>query len=254
MQAEEASRLAAARPSKPEYEAMPKPVCVIAGVGPGNGAAIARKFASELYSVALCARSEEYLTELAARIPDSRPYPWDVTDVGAAHDLFRRIHQELGPVETLVYNAGSGAFANFDGTDVETLERAWQVNARGLFVAVKEVLPEMRAAGRGNIVVIGATASLRGMPFTVPFAQAKAAQRSLAQSMARTLGPEGIHVSYLVIDGVIDIERTRKRMPDKPDEFFLAPDDIAESVYFLAKQPRSAWTFELDVRPFGEKW
>jgi NAD(P)-dependent dehydrogenase (short-subunit alcohol dehydrogenase family) len=112
----------------------------------------------------------------------------------------------------------------------------------------------MEEAGRGAIVVIGATASLRGLPFTAPFASAKSAQRSLAQSMARSLGPKGIHVAYLVIDGVIDVPGARAFFSDKPDDFFLNPDSIAETVWNLVNQERSAWTFELDVRPFGEKW
>lgn len=101
---------------------------------------------------------------------------------------------------------------------------------------------------------IGATASLRGGPRTAAFAPAKAAQRSLAESMARTLWPTGIHVALIVIDAVVDLPRTRQNMPDKPDEFFLAPDDMATSAVWLAKQPRSAWSFEIGVRPFGEKW
>jgi NAD(P)-dependent dehydrogenase (short-subunit alcohol dehydrogenase family) len=112
----------------------------------------------------------------------------------------------------------------------------------------------MKARGRGVIVVIGATASLRGGARTTGFASAKAAQRSLAQSMARDLGPVGIHVSYVVIDGVIDLERTRSRMPDRPDDFFLQPDAIAETVYQLTEQDSSAWSFEVDLRPYAEKW
>jgi len=123
-----------------------------------------------------------------------------------------------------------------------------------LFVTVQEVLPDMRKAGGGNIVVSGATASLRGGANAAPFASAKAAQRSLAQSMARHLGPEKIHVSYVIIDGMIDIPYIREMMPDKPTEYFLSPDDIAAAVFHLTQQPPSAWTFELDVRPFGEKW
>ena len=112
----------------------------------------------------------------------------------------------------------------------------------------------MKERGQGAIVVIGATASLRGGARTTGFASAKAAQRSLAQSMARGLGPAGIHVSYVVIDGVIDLERTRSRMPDRPDNFFLKPDAIAEAVYQLTEQDSSAWSFEVDLRPYAEKW
>jgi NAD(P)-dependent dehydrogenase (short-subunit alcohol dehydrogenase family) len=103
-------------------------------------------------------------------------------------------------------------------------------------------------------VVTGATASLRGNVNTAAFASAKAGQRALAQSMARYLGPKGVHVGYVIVDGVVDLATTRDRMPDKPDEFFLMPAAIAEAVHFLAHQERSAWTFELDLRPFGERW
>ena len=233
---------------------MSKPVCVIIGVGPGNGASFARKFAAGGYEVALCARNEAYLNELAADIAGTHVYPYDVCATDAATGVFDRIRQDLGPVAVLAYNAGTGDFINIDKTTVEGLQLAWEVNTRGLFVATQQVLPDMRKAGGGNIVVRGATASLRGGANAAPFASAKAAQRSLTQSMARHLGPEKIHVSYVIIDGVIDIPYIREMIPDKPAEFFLPPDAIADAVFYLTQQPQGAWTFELDVRPFGEKW
>lgn len=233
---------------------MSDPVCVVIGVGPGNGLACVKQFAAKGYQVAMCARSEAYLNEVAANIEQAHAYPYDVTDVDAATGVFARIRQERGPVAVLVYNAGPGEFVNIDKTSVEMLQQAWEINTRGLFVTMQEVLPDMRTAGGGNIVVIGATASLRGGANAAPFASAKAAQRSLSQSMARHLGPEKIHVSYVIVDGVIDIDYIRKMIPDQPDEFFLPPDDIASAVYYLTQQPQGAWTFELDVRPFGEKW
>jgi NAD(P)-dependent dehydrogenase (short-subunit alcohol dehydrogenase family) len=233
---------------------MSGPVCVVIGVGPGNGLACVKKFVAEGYQVAMGARNETYLNELAAGIEQAHAYPYDVTDVDAAAGVFARIRQDLGPVAVLVYNAGPGDFVNIDNTSVAMLQQAWEINTRGLFVTTQEVLPDMRAAGGGNIVVIGATASLRGGANAAPFASAKAAQRTLSQSMARHLGPEKIHVSYVIVDGIIDIDYIRKMMPEQPDEFFLPPDQIAESVYFLTQQSQGAWTFELDVRPFGEKW
>ena len=232
---------------------MNKPVCVIVGVGSGNGASFARKFSSEGYRVAMLSRNMEYLNQLAEEIPDSQAYQYDVTQVEPAAEVFSRIESEMGTISVLVYNAGAGAFANIEDADVESFQRAWEVNARGLFVAAKQVIPQMRLEG-GSIVIIGATASIKGGANFTPFASAKAAQRSLAQSMARHLDPEKIHVSYIIVDGVIDLDRTRKAMPDKPDDYFINPDDLAESVWFLTQQPSSAWTFELDLRPFGEKW
>jgi NADP-dependent 3-hydroxy acid dehydrogenase YdfG len=233
---------------------MSKPICVVVGVGPGNGAAFARKFASEGYAVALLARNQDYLKELEVEIPGSKGFAFDVMDAEAVSRVFGQIKAEMGPVEVLVYNAGSGLFGNVDDTTPDDFEGSWRVNALGCFVCAKQVIPDMREAKAGNLVIIGATASLRGGAYFAAFASAKAAQRSLAQSMARHLGPQGIHVAYVIIDGMIDLERTRKMMPDKQDDDFLQPDHIAESVFFLTRQPRSAWTFELDLRPFREKW
>ena len=233
---------------------MTKPVCVIVGVGPGNGASFARKFHQEGYQVVILARNEAYLAELSRQLDGAPFYSCDVTKVTQVESVFQKILRQFGEVDTLIYNAGAGQFKNVEDTTVEEFERSWQINALGCFVACKQLLPAMIDAGRGNFVVIGATASLRGSAKAAPFASAKAAQRSLAQSMARHLGPKGIHVSYVIVDGVIDLPRTRKHLVEKPDEFFLKPDDIAQSVFTLVRQPRSAWTFELDLRPFGEKW
>jgi NAD(P)-dependent dehydrogenase (short-subunit alcohol dehydrogenase family) len=233
---------------------MANPVCVVTGVGPGNGSAFSRRFAREGYRVAMLARSAEALEEFEARIGGTRGYACDVADAEAVRECFARVRSELGPVEVLVHNAGSGVFASFLDATPAQLEQAWRVNVLGLFLCGREAVADMQKAGRGAIVVSGATASLRGGAATAAFASAKAAQRSLAQSMARQLGPQGIHVALVVIDGVIDIPRTRALLKDRPDAFFLKADAIADSVYHLATQDRSAWTFELDLRPFGEKW
>jgi NADP-dependent 3-hydroxy acid dehydrogenase YdfG len=233
---------------------MSKPVCVIVGVGEGNGASFSRKFASKGYRVAMLARNIDYLQKLAHEIPDSQAYQYDVTEIERAAEVFSRIESEMGAISVLVYNAGAGAFAHIDDATVESFQRAWEINARGLFVVAKQVIPQMRKLKGGNIVIIGATASVKGGANFTPFASAKAAQRNLAQSMARYLDPEKIHVSYVIVDGVINLERTRKAMPDRSDDYFIDPDDLAESVFFLTQQPPSAWTFELDLRPFGEQW
>ena len=131
-----------------------------------------------------------------------------------------------------------------------TFKFRWHV----VLLAVREALGDMRRRASGSILIVGATASWKGAPGFLGFCSAKAAQRSLAQSIARQLGPEGIHVAYVVIDAVVDMPASRAMFSDKPREFFARPDDIAEAVYFVAHQPRSAWTFELDLRPFGERW
>ena len=231
-----------------------KPVCAVVGIGPGNGAAIARRFAREGYAVALLARSSDLIDALARELDGSRPYRCDVADPHSVAAAFAAIRADLGDPEVLIYNAGSGVWGDVTEVSREDFERSWRVNAAGAFDVSHAVLPAMRQAGRGTIVFIGATASLRGGAGSAAFAPAKAAQRSLAQSMARRLWPEGVHVALVIIDGIVDLPRTRARLPEKPDEFFLKPDDVATAVFQLTQQPRSAWSFEIDVRPFGEKW
>jgi NAD(P)-dependent dehydrogenase (short-subunit alcohol dehydrogenase family) len=233
---------------------MAKPVCAIVGVGSGNGAAFARRFDREGYAVALLARSTEFTEQLASELESARAFSCDVTDSESIATAFAAIRTELGDVDVLLYNAGAGVFGSVEDISARDLELAWQVNALGAFLVSREVLPAMQRAGRGAIVFSGATASLRGGAKFAAFASAKAAQRNLAQSMARHLGPQGIHVALVIIDGMIDIPRVREMVPDAPDEAFLKPDDIAETVLHLVQQPRSAWTFEVDLRPFGERW
>lgn len=233
---------------------MARPVCAVVGVGPGNGASIARRFAGEGYDVALLARGSSFIKSLAGEIGGSRPYGCDVTDPGSVAAAFGAIRADLGHPEAVIYNAGSGVWGDVTQISSADFEQAWRVNAAGALEVAHQVLPAMREAGHGTIIFIGATASLRGGAASAAFAAGKAAQRSLAQSMARRLWPEGIHVAMVIIDGVVDLPRTRSRMPDKPDTFFLRPDDVAASVYHLSQQSRSAWSFEVDLRPFGERW
>ncbi|MGB9428321.1 MAG: SDR family NAD(P)-dependent oxidoreductase [Gammaproteobacteria bacterium] len=233
---------------------MSKPVCVIVGVGPGNGAAIARRFAREGYHLALLARSTEFGARLAAELGNAHVYACDAADPQAVKDIFGRLRKELGEVDVLVYNAGSGTWGNIEEVSAQDLETAWRVNVLGAFAAAREVIPAMKQSAAGSIVFIGATASRRGGAKAAAFAQAKTAQRTLAESMARHLWPAGIHVSLVVIDGIVDLPRTRERMPGKPDSFFVKPDDVAATVSWLTQQPRSAWSFEVEARPFGETW
>jgi NAD(P)-dependent dehydrogenase (short-subunit alcohol dehydrogenase family) len=233
---------------------MPKPVCAVVGIGPGNGAALSRRFAAAGYAVGLMSRQSDLAETLAKELGDARAYACDVGDAASVAAAFDRVRADLGDVDVLVFNAGSGSWGTVEEITPDAFEAAWRVNALGLLLTSQQVIPAMKRKGAGGIVVIGATASRRGMPRTTAFAPAKAAQRSLAEAMARHLWPAGIHVALIIIDGVIDIERTRKAMPDKPDDFFLKPADIAETAYSLTQQKRSAWSFEVEARPFGEKW
>ncbi len=233
---------------------MSKPVCVVVGVGPGNGAALARRFHAAGYAVALLARSAELSAELARELPGSRAYSCDVADEASVARAFSAIAADMGPVEVLLYNAGSGTWGTIEEVSAKDFEQSWRVNTLGAFLASRHVIGPMKEAGRGSIVFIGATASRRGNVKTAAFAPAKAAQRSLAESMARHLWPAGIHVAVVILDGVVNLPRTRKMMPDKPDSFFVKPADLAELVLDVTKQKPSAWSFEVEARPFGEKW
>jgi NAD(P)-dependent dehydrogenase (short-subunit alcohol dehydrogenase family) len=231
-----------------------KPVCAVVGVGPGNGAALARRFAAEGFAVALLSRGTTVSGPLAHSLGDARAYECDVGDHDSIEHAFAAIRRDLGEVDTLVYNAGSGLFGSVESITPVDFERAWRVNAWGALVTSQEVIPAMKQAGRGNIVFIGATASRRGGMRSAAFAPAKAAQRSLAESMARQLWPAGIHVALIIVDGIVDLPATRKQMPDKPDDFFIAPDGVADVAFALTRQQRSAWSFEVEARPFGETW
>jgi NAD(P)-dependent dehydrogenase (short-subunit alcohol dehydrogenase family) len=231
-----------------------KKVCVVMGVGPGNGAALGRRFAKEGYAVALLARTLAISAPLAANLPDARAYACDVTDALSIANTTEAIEREMGPVHTLIYNAGSGTWGTIEDIDAAAFENAFRVNALGLLLAAKRVIPGMKVRGEGNIVVIGATSSRRGVARAAAFAPAKAAQRSLTESMARHLWPQNIHVCLVIIDGVVDLPRTRAMFKDKPDEFFVAPDDLADSTFHLTVQPRSAWSFEIEARPYKENW
>ena len=231
-----------------------KKTCCVVGAGPGNGLSLGRTFSEHGYAVALLARSDDNLSQLQSALPEARTYSCDVTSPDSIATAFGAVRKDLGGVDTLIYNAGSGVFGSIDDLDAKDFEQAWRTNTMGCFDCVREVLPDMRASKSGQIVVIGATAAKRGGARFAAFASAKAAQYNLAQSMARHLSPENIHVAYIVIDGIIDMPRTRSRWPDEPDDFFLDPGDIARVVYNVTQQPPSAWTFEIDVRPFGEKW
>jgi NAD(P)-dependent dehydrogenase (short-subunit alcohol dehydrogenase family) len=226
-------------------------VAVVAGVGPGNGAAIARRFRAAGYEVALLARSR---ADALAQEISARAYVCDVTSASDVASVFAAINRDLGEPEVLVYNAGGGVFAGVEAITPEQFEAAWRVNAYGGLLCAQAVIPAMKKAARGTIVFIGATASRRGGPRSAAFAPAKAAQRSLAESMARSLWPAGIHVALVVVDGVVDLPRTRKALSDKPDSFFIKPAAVAETVYQLSVQDPSAWSFEAEARPFGETW
>ena len=231
-----------------------RPVCAVVGVGPGNGEAFARRFAADGYAVALMARRTELTAKLAAELAGARSYACDVADEASVEAAFAAMRADLGDADVLIYNAGSGVWGNVEEVKAEDLERSWRVNTLGLFLTGRQAIPGMRRKGAGSIIVVGATATRRGAAGAAAFAQGKMAQRALAESMARHLWPAGIHVALIVVDGVVGGPVTRSRFGDRPDDFYIAPDGVAAIAASLVSQDRSAWSFEVEARPFKEKW
>lgn len=229
-------------------------VCVVLGVGPGNGEAFVHRFSGEGYQVAMLARSEDYLKQLEQSVDNAHAFPCDLMEPEQITSVLTSIESRLGPISVMLYNAGGGVFKNVEEASLEDFEANWRINVRGLVAATKAALPQLRQHEIASIVVTSASAATRGRANTAPFASAKAAQRSVAQSLARQLGPEKIHVANVLIDGVVDLPRTREWLTDKPDDFFVQPAAVANAVWNLCQQEPSAWTFELDLRPFGETW
>jgi NAD(P)-dependent dehydrogenase (short-subunit alcohol dehydrogenase family) len=234
-----------------------KPVPVVIAVGPGTGASLARRFAKQ-YAVAINARSADYLRTLGDELRKGGAQvleiPGDIGDPAQVSSAFARVRAELGEPEILLYNAGSGTWGTIVEVTAEQYEAAWRVNAFGAFLCAKEVAPAMTARGHGVMLFTGATAGVKAGPRSISFGPAKFAMRGLAQALARDLGPRGIHVAWINIDGGIDIPRVRERYPQIKEEDLLKPDAIAETYWHLAHQDRSAWTMELELRPFKEKF
>jgi len=234
-----------------------KGVAVVIGVGPGLGAALARRFATE-YSVAILARKAEYLRSLASEIRrgggSALDFVCDVSDPTQISAAFQGIRAKLGEVDLLIYNAGTGVFGTITEITPEQYESDWRVNAFGAFIAAKEVAPAMLARGRGVVLFTGATAGVKAGPKSVSFGPAKFALRGMAQALARDLGPKGIHVAWINVDGSIDIPGARGLKPSLTDDDFLKPEAIADTYWHLAHQDPSAWTMDLEVRPFKEKF
>ncbi|MBI5618751.1 MAG: SDR family NAD(P)-dependent oxidoreductase [Gammaproteobacteria bacterium] len=240
-----------------------QPVALITGVGPGTGAAAARRFAAGGYRVAMLARGAERLEALESEIPGSRGFVCDVAEEAALEAALARVIAEMGAPEVLVHNAVGGVSGSetVDGVmgtflDIEpsSLEYNFKVNTMALLHLARRVAPHMIAADRGSILITGNTAATRGKAGFAAFAPTKAAQRILAESMARHLGPKGVHVAYVIIDAVIDVPWTRSFFAKESDDFFIQPRAIADELWHLAKQDRSAWSFLVEVRPFRENW
>ena len=233
-------------------------VAVILGVGPGLGAAISRRFAREGYTVGLMARNEDGLSEIRREIEEeggtAAPFSTDATDPSSVEEAFGRLREELGDPEVLVYNAGAFQMGGILEVSPEQFDFCFKANCAGAFYAARQVLPAMQDAGRGTVLLTGATASMRGSARFAALATGKFGLRALAQSMAREFGPQGIHVAHVIIDGQINTPRVREMSPDREDSTMLSPDAIAEAYWQLHTQDPTAWTLELDLRPSVENF
>ncbi|EMO9597375.1 short-chain dehydrogenase [Pseudomonas aeruginosa] len=231
-----------------------KKLAIVTGVGPGTGTAIVRHLVGDGFQVAMIARNAQRLEELAHELPDTYPFPVDVTDTQLLEQTLDRIQAQLGHADVLVHNAIGGTFGSFLEIDPQALATNFQTNVMSLLHLSRRLAPAMIEKGEGAIIITGNTSALRGKSRFAGFAPTKAAQRILSESIARELGPKGIHVAYVIIDAVIDLEWTRKMHPTAPDEFFIQPANIAAEVGHLIQQPKSAWSFLAEIRPYGEKW
>ena len=233
---------------------MSRPLALVTGVGPGTGSAIARRLSAGGYDVAMLARKQERLANLEREIVNTRAFPCDVTDEAQLDATLSAVRQQMGDPSVLIHNAVGGAWGSFLEIDPKVLNANFQVNTMALLHLARRLAPAMVQAGKGAMVVTGNTSALRGRANFAGFAPTKAAQRILAEAMARDLGPKGVHVAYVVIDAVIDLAWTRERYPDRPDSFFIKPASIADEVWHVLQQDRSAWSFNVEIRPFGETW
>jgi NADP-dependent 3-hydroxy acid dehydrogenase YdfG len=229
-------------------------VCLMTGVGPGTGAALARRFARGGYRVAMLARNADRLRTLETEIAGAKGFVCDVVDAAALEATCAAVSRELGAPKVVIHNAVGGAFGDFQTIDPAVLRHNFEVNTMALLTLARAVAPAMVEAGEGAILCTGNTSAHRGVASFAGFAPSKAAQRILAESIARNLWPRGVHVAYVTIDAVIDLAWTRQMHADKPDDFFITPDAIADECWHVAHQPRAAWSFDVQLRPFGERW
>jgi NAD(P)-dependent dehydrogenase (short-subunit alcohol dehydrogenase family) len=250
-----------------EGEGMPggtaaRGVAVVIGAGEGTGRAISRRFARAGHPVCAVRRDLERVTQLARDIEAeggrARGFAVDARSEEQVIDLFDRIEAEVGDVEVVVFNAAIGTMASIMDLSAEAFRDVWETDCFAAFLCGREAARRMTPRKRGTILFTGATSALRGKAGFAAFAAAKHGQRALAQSMARELGPKGVHVAHIVIDGPIDGEFVRNNLAElvssRPDDGILSPDDIAETFYEIHRQGRSAWTHELELRPWVEPW
>lgn len=241
---------------------MSKGCVVIVGAGTGTGSEVAKHFAEAGYAVALARRNADALAPLVAEIEAAggraRPFGVDASDENAVIKLFDDAERELGPIAVTVFNAAGFTMSSILDATKHDFEAMWQASSLGGFLVGREAARRMVPQGRGTIIFTGATAAIKASARFTAFAAGKHGLRAVAQSMAKELGPRGIHVAHVIVDGVIDVPRVHESMPElaasKGEGGLVDPKSIAETYLLLHEQPGNAWTFELDLRPFAEPW
>lgn len=236
-------------------------VVIGAGASNGVGGALSRKFAAGGHHVVIAGRTEAKVTALAEEVSatggSAEPFVIDVTKADDQDALFAKV-AETGELAAVLYNAGNNAIIPFEDLEADTFEAFWRVGCMGGFLTAKRAIPLLKAQGKGSLFFTGASGSLRGKANFAHFASMKAGLRMLAQSLAREFGPHGVHVAHFIIDGVIDGDMVRSRFGEYlealGEDGGLSPEAIAEAYWYVHQQPRSAWTHELDLRPYKETW
>jgi NAD(P)-dependent dehydrogenase (short-subunit alcohol dehydrogenase family) len=241
---------------------MAKKAAIVIGAGDALGGAIARRFAAEGYAAVIARRNADQLEPLAEAIRaaggEAHPFGLDARQEDQMVALFDKVEAEIAPVDVCVFNIGANVRFPIAETTARVYFKVWEMACFAGFLAGREAAKRMTPRGRGTIIFTGATASVRGREGFAAFAGAKHGLRALAQSMARELGPQGIHVAHTIIDGAIDTawiaENFPERYAEKEHDGILNPEHIADAYWGLHAQPRDAWTHELDLRPWKEAW
>jgi NAD(P)-dependent dehydrogenase (short-subunit alcohol dehydrogenase family) len=241
---------------------MGKGCVVVVGAGTGTGSEVAKRFAKDGYPVALARRNVDALAPLVAEIEaaggTAQAFGADASDESAVAALFENAEAALGPVEVAVFNAAGFTMGSILDTTMEAFEDVWRTSALGGFLVGREAARRMVPRERGTILFTGATAAMKASANFAAFASGKHGLRAVAQSMAKELGPKGIHVAHAIIDGIIDVPRMQEAVRDfaaaKGEDGLIDPKSIADLYFWLHEQPRNAWTFELDLRPYNEPW
>ena len=233
---------------------------IVMGAGNATGGAIARRFAREGYTACISRRNVEKLQPLVQSIEEAggrvRAFGADARKEDQVQDMFRTVEEEVGPIEVCVFNVGGNVRFPLEETTSRVFYKVWEMGCFAGFLTGREAVRYMKPRGRGTILFTGATSSMRGASGFAAFSGAKFGLRSLAQSLAREFGPQGIHVAHIIIDGAIDTEWIQELFPEtyakKEEEGILNPEEIAEAYWQLHLQKRSAWTQEMDLRPWME--